>query len=96
MAEAKMTAVYTSPEYSRHFSAKLPQLPGDVKAQSVIQKTTYLSALRSGTMQIQADINAFLTERMEADKLPQGGGTGKAQEEKEEEMYGEEDPEADG
>jgi len=91
-----MTAAYTSPENTRDFSARLPQLPDDAKAQSVHEKTIYLSALRSGSMQIQADINAFLTERMEADKLGQGGGTGKAQDEKEEEMYGEEDPETDG
>ena len=91
-----MTAAYKSPDHNHEFTALLPQLPLDATTQSVQQKTTHLSALRTGTMQIQADINAFLTERMEADKTSQGGVKGKAQDDKEEEMYGEEDPEADG
>ena len=95
MTEA-FTAAYASPDLAKIFSAKLPSLPQDTASQNVPEKTAYLAALRSGASQIQTGINAFLTERMEADKQAQGGATSKAQEEKEEEMYGEEDPEADG
>jgi len=46
---------------------------------------------------MQSDINVFLTQKMEEDKAAESGadGKGKAQEEKAEEMYGEEDPEDD-
>lgn len=48
---------------------------------------------------MQADINAFLTNKMEEDKAGEASktwGKQKTQEEKAEEMYGEEDPEEDG
>lgn len=67
------------------------------------EKTAYLNQLRSGASKLQADINTFLTQKMEQDKASEtaktgGGGKKKVtiDEDKEEEMYGEEDPENDG
>jgi len=60
-----------------------------------------MTDLRSRTSQLQDDVNAYLTQRMEEDKAREGGVVGKKSksardEERLEEMYGEEDPEADG
>jgi len=46
---------------------------------------------------LQSEINTFLTQKMEEDVKAAEGGVGKRskKEEREEEMYGEEDPEAD-
>jgi len=62
-------------------------------------KTEYLSALRAQASQLQSNINTFLTEKMEEDKAAESCSNvskQSKQEEKEEEMYGEEDPEQDG
>jgi len=90
-----LTASYSSPSSTVTFAQSLPALP----AQSVPDKTAYLSALRAGISQIQADINADLTRRMEEDKAATektGGAKGGAKEEKAEEMYGEEGGEEEG
>jgi len=92
------TAYYTSPNGEKSFAQDLPAL----SVGNVEEKTTYLSALRSKNTELQADINAFLTEKMEEDSKGAQGGPGQGgrkkskKEEREEEMYGEEDPEADG
>jgi hypothetical protein len=94
MAEQQqISAEYQSPTSSQSFSSKLPSLPKDHDVKS---KTEYLSALRSGIVQVQSDVNAFLTKKMEEEKtLEASKGQGnKSKEEKAEEMYGEEDPEA--
>jgi len=68
-------------------------------ADNVTEKTAYLGALRSQSAELQGEINAFLTKKMEEDvKAAEIGGVAKKskKEEREEEMYGEEDPEADG
>lgn len=93
MAEKQLTAKYQSPTSADSFSQSLPSLPKD---HDVKEKTEYLSALRTGITQMQADVNAFLTKKMEEEKAAGGsqGKSSKAKEEKEEEMYGEEDPEA--
>jgi hypothetical protein len=90
MADKQLTAKYVSPDSSESFSQTLPSLSKnhDVKA-----KTEHLSALRTGIVQMQADVNAFLTKKMEEEKASQGQAS-KSKEDKEEEMYGEEDPEA--
>ena len=45
---------------------------------------------------MQAEVNEYLTARMEEDKATDGGGKDKKGEEKEEEMYGEEDVQDEG
>jgi hypothetical protein len=94
MAEQQqISADYKSPTSSQSFSSKLPLLPKDHDVKS---KTEYLSALRSRIVQMQSDVNAFLTKKMEEEKsLEASRGQGnKSKEEKAEETYGEEDPEA--
>ena len=97
MSTTQLTATYQSPDSSQTFSSDLPSLPSDPSAQDVISKTVYLSALRSNIVQMQSDVNAFLTKKMEDDKASEAGkASGKrTKEEQEEDMYGEEDPEAD-
>ena len=97
MSTNTLTASYASPSSTIVFSSSLPSLPSDPNAQDIPQKTTYLCTLRSNVIQMQSDINVFLTQKMEEDKAAESGadGKGKAQEEKAEEMYGEEDPEDD-
>jgi hypothetical protein len=99
----QLTATYQSSDASHGFTKDLPAIigAGDKEAggDSVEQKTAYLSALRTDIVQLQADINAFLTQKMGEDQKAAGGGAqGKsaAADQKEEEMYGEEDPEDDG
>ena len=90
---ANLTASYASPSGSHAFSHTLPS----PSATNVTEKTTYLSTLRSKSADLQSEINAFLTQKMEEDVKAAEGGVGKRskKEEREEEMYGEEDPEAD-
>lgn len=97
MSTQHLTATYKSPKSSEAFSSNLPSLSSDPKDQDVNSKTAYLSALRSNIVQMQSDVNAFLTKRMDEDKASEAGTVGarRVKEEKEEEMYGEEDPEAD-
>ncbi|KAH9832686.1 gon7 family protein [Teratosphaeria destructans] len=94
MAANILLAAYRSPTDSKTFSADLPDSQGqDVKA-----KTGYLAALRSSASQMQADINAYLTQKMEDEKATgQGPGVKSVgKDDKLEEMYGEEDPEQEG
>ncbi|KAK4547833.1 hypothetical protein LTR36_010552 [Oleoguttula mirabilis] len=97
MSTNALTATYCSPAATQTLSSSLPPLPSDTQAENVQQKTAYLSALRSSATQMQSDINAILTQKMEEDKAAESG-KGKAQEEeaKMEEMYGEEEAEDDG
>lgn len=98
MSQASATAHYASPNGTQAFSQDLPPLT----AGNVEEKTTYLNTLRSKNTELQGEINAFLTQKMEEDvKITEGGkgqsgGKKSRKEEREEEMYGEEDPEADG
>ena len=94
-----MTATYKSPDSNETFSSSLPALSADRNTLDVGEKTAYLSALRTSLGQMQSDVNAFLTAKMESEKNATEGkakAEKKTREEKEEEMYGEEDPEADG
>ena len=90
---ALLTADYAAPAGTHKFSHELPSASAD----NVTDKTAYLSALRSKNTELQAEINAFLTQKMEEDvKAAEGRPTKRSKkEEREEEMYGEEDPEAD-
>lgn len=93
MAESQLSAEYKSPTTSQSFSSKLPSLPKDHDVKS---KTEYLSALRSAIVRTQSDVNAFLTKKMEEEKSLEAskGHDSKSKEEQAEEMYGEEDLEA--
>ena len=90
----KVTADYTSPSGTKAFSHDLPS----AAAQNVTDKTAYLSTLRAKNTELQGEINAFLTQKMEEDTANADGSASKGSknEEREQEMYGEEDPEADG
>ena len=90
---ALLTADYVAPSGTHEFSHELPS----ASAKNVTDKTAYLSALRSKNTELQGEINAFLTQKMEEDvKAAEGRPTKRSKkEEREEEMYGEEDPEAD-
>lgn len=100
MSTNALTATYQTPNATLNLSSSLPSLPNDAEAQNVQQKTAYLTALRSSVTEMQSDVNATLTQKMDEDKAVESGkGTvrvEKTQEEKMEEMYGEEDPENDG
>ena len=91
---ASLTASYTSPTVSKVFSLALPAVP---TSDSVDEKTAFVAAVRVNTSQMQDDINVFLTQKMEEDKAQEiaaaGGDLKKnaKEEEREEEMYGEED-----
>ncbi|KAI1906470.1 hypothetical protein LOZ61_006655 [Ophidiomyces ophidiicola] len=58
-------------------------------ADNTTNKTTYLSELRNSVVSLQAEINLYLTARMEEDKAQQLKVGGK-DESKDEENYGEE------
>jgi hypothetical protein len=90
---ANLTATYASPSGNHTFSHTLPS----PSTTNVTEKTAYLSTLRSKSAELQSEINTFLTQKMEEDVKVAEGSAGKRskKEEREEEMYGEEDPEAD-
>ncbi|KAF3402943.1 hypothetical protein DPV78_004690 [Talaromyces pinophilus] len=98
-----ISASYSSPQpphtsYTFRHEIAAPFPSDDKKQQSVATKKAYLSELRGLVILVQAEVNVFLTERMEEDKQRAGGGaTSKdaEQEEKEEENYGEENVEDD-
>ena len=92
-ANTNLSANYASPSGTHAFSHTLPS----PSANKVSEKTAYLSTLRSKSAELQSEINAFLTQKMEEDVKAAEGSSSKRskKEEREEEMYGEEDPEAD-
>ncbi|KAL8810183.1 MAG: hypothetical protein Q9200_002790 [Gallowayella weberi] len=84
-----LTAHYTSPTTgSRTFTYPLPTST----TSSLAEKTAYLSTLRASVTQLQSDINGFLTSKMDEDKAlaAKAGVSGKVDEKKEEDFYGEE------
>jgi hypothetical protein len=76
---------YTSPSASQTFTQSLPNTPAEP---STAERTTYLYSLRSSIKQVQSDVNVFLTQKMEEDKV--AAGQAAANDEKDEEHYGEE------
>lgn len=90
MSTQYLTAAYKSSIGEENFSSSLPTLP----ANNVQDKTAYLSALRSNITQLQGDINKLLTQKMEEEKA--AGGKKAVADEKAEEMYGEEEDDAEG
>lgn len=93
MADPQLTASYRSRDTEKAFESSLPSLPSEAAKQDVEAKTAYISALRSSVTEIQSNVNAFLTQAMEDEKATQPASSRKAKEEREEELYGEEDPE---
>jgi len=99
---AVLKADYQSPTASKNFQHVISAPSNlDTKPLDVQAKTKYLSDLRASSKRLQEDINIFLTEKMEEDKRAQGqvNTTGasvqKAEDELEEETYGEQVPEDD-
>lgn len=90
-----ISASYTSPQppTSQTFCHEI-SAPLD-KDGSVPAKKAYLAELRGLVTLVQAEVNVFLTERMEEDKKRAGGGKDADQDAKEEENYGEENVEGD-
>ncbi|KAK4507769.1 hypothetical protein PRZ48_001504 [Zasmidium cellare] len=80
MATTQLLANYKSPTSTQTISFELPP-----------DKTAYLSALRAKAVEMQSEINTFLTQKMMEDKAVEAGKV----DQKEEENYGEEDPEGD-
>jgi len=77
-AQSKLIASYRGSDDSKTFSITLSQA----------DKTKYLGSLRESVVKMQADINAFMTQKMEDDVRK--GKTNGADEKREEENYGEE------
>ncbi|GAM86281.1 hypothetical protein ANO11243_042930 [Dothideomycetidae sp. 11243] len=91
----ELRATYTSPSGKKVFSTPLGSTTDANR--STTEKTAYLSDLRAKVSQLQENVNAFLTAKMEEDNAAQqaAGKTKTMDEDKEENMYGEEDPEND-
>ncbi|KAK4634422.1 hypothetical protein CLAFUW4_01245 [Fulvia fulva] len=97
MSPSSLVAHYKSPHATQSFSSELPHLPED-GANVEQQKTAYLAALRANTTKLQDEVNVYLTQKMDEDKVAESarGKSSKDMEEREENMYGEEDPEETG
>ncbi|KAI4694949.1 hypothetical protein J4E90_007010 [Alternaria incomplexa] len=75
-----LTATYTSPTSDpQTFTSELPAL---ASPPTTTDRVAYLDALSSSLKTLQADVNAFLTQKMADDKA--------ADDAKDEETYGEE------
>ncbi|KAI5270045.1 hypothetical protein E4T47_06563 [Aureobasidium subglaciale] len=85
---AHLTAVYTSPTATNTFSAPLSSAP--TKTTSSQEKSQYLGDLRDKAIQMQEDINQYLTKKMDEDKAATEGAANSKDEDLEEQMYGEE------
>jgi Gon7 family len=91
-----LTAVYSSPDEAVDFKHSIKtacSVDGTVH-----EKIAYLGKLRESTKILQEQLNGFLTKKMEEDKAQAGQSRGersKAQDEIEEENYGEEAAEDD-
>ena len=107
---AALTATYSSPShdsenphtFNRPLATSLGLSRPAEPSGNTQAKTAYLSELRTATTELQAEINEFLTQRMEEDKAvasAAAGAGGNEREKKEEEKYmeggdGEEDEDA--
>ena len=96
-ASADLRATYLSPASSKHFQHTiLAPRSGSEKIHQTQAKIEYLSKLRASTKTLQEEINKFLTEKMDEDKIAAGqeavAGTSKpkTEDEAEEANYGEE------
>ena len=85
-------ADYSSPNASKTFEYSLPA----TDTTTTEGKTAYLSELQVSVAKLQGDLNAFLTEKMEEDKVLASTAGQKVDDKKEEENYGEERVEDEG
>lgn len=85
-------AIYTSSSDSREFSIRISTIPQPNSSNYVKEKTAFLSEVRSNTKALQEQMNSFLTQKMEEDKV---GNITVTKDEEEEENYGEEKVEED-
>lgn len=81
-----LKAEYAAPASSKQFSYALPSC----KTSSTKEKSAYLSALGTSVTQLQDEVNAFLTEKMEEDKTLAALVGANGDDRKDEENYGEE------
>ena len=83
-----LTATYTSPSVPssspKIFTSNLPELSSPP---STKDRVAYLAELATSLKTLQADVNTFLTTKMDEDKAV---GAGKGDDAKDEETYGEE------
>lgn len=83
-----LTVDYSAPSTaSRSFSQTLPAC---AQTPSTEERTAYLASLHASIGKMQDEVNAFLTQKMEEDKMSAGNAAQTADEAKEEENYGEE------
>lgn len=90
---SNLTATYTSPDSSPH-TISLP-LPATTPDPTTSARVAHLASLQSSIKTLQADLNAFLTQKMDDDKAAGVAKAGKVDDAKEEENYGEEIVEGD-
>lgn len=81
-----LRATYSSPADGT--SAFTRDLPAVSASPSSDEKTAYLSALRKSVSELQTDVNAHVTQKMEAEKT--ASGTDDSKEAAMEATYGEE------
>lgn len=94
----EMTSTTSSSTVNANYSANsgfvrqtfTQTLPEIASVSSSEEKTHYLASLRSSTIQMQKDVNDFLTQKMEEDKTSTASQADRSKDEKEEENYGEE------
>ena len=68
-AKPNLRATYTSPSNTKVFTIPLSApIPSSDSPTAVSDKVTYLSELRFSNKELQADLNAFLTQKMEEDR----------------------------
>lgn len=97
MSTTKLSATYNAPDETKDLSLDLPLVPSDQG--TVEDKTTYLTTLRTQIANLQDNVNAFLTQKMEDDNAAAASAQDvkdKAQLRKEQlevDRYGEEDVE---
>lgn len=85
---ATLEAHYKSPEKTKTF---VHPLNAPLTTLSTEEKTAYLSALQKSVSKLQEEVNAFLTQEMEHDKVGSLQDGVKVDDKKEEANYGEED-----
>lgn len=91
-SSTSLKADYASPQTTKTFTHPLPAASNT----STKEKTDYLSALRKSIVNIQEEVNEFLTTKMEVDKALAACAGLNIDDKAEEENYGEEKVEDDG
>ena len=82
---SSLTVSYVGPSSTQTFDHPLPS----ARITSTKEKTIYLAALRHSVVQLQDDMNSFLTAKMNEDKAVAANVGLKADDKAEEENYGE-------